>query len=139
MAARVVILLPLLVYFTYDSGAKGAAAAVLVATFVAMPISYIVMFRTLRLRFREFLGVVWRPLASAVVLASAILLQLRFWPVDTTDLGLTVVRLSMIVVGGAALYFGLVGSLWSLSGKPLGAEAIALGKIRDFNERRNAS
>jgi lipopolysaccharide exporter len=136
MAVRVTILVPILIYFTGKDGASGAAFAVLVGSFVAMPISYIVMFRTLGLRFSSFVPCVWRPLLSAIVMAIAVLWHFSIWPAEVDEIGFAVVRLCGVVAGGATVYFALLGAFWVLAGRPEGAESLVMMKVRNFVGRR---
>jgi O-antigen/teichoic acid export membrane protein len=126
---------------TYKFGAMGAASAYLVVTVVMIPISIGVTLRLLKLSVPQFMAVVWRPLVAAGVMYAVV-----YWFVTrepaASDPGLLALQLAPAVLLGAVLYIGLVSSLWVLSGRPDGAERLAVERglpmLQRMLKRRSA-
>jgi hypothetical protein len=61
---------------------------------------------------------------------------LQWWPTGDGSVGLAAVLLPLLVLTGVLAYFVMLLALWRMSGRPDGAEAALLGRVRAFTQRR---
>jgi O-antigen/teichoic acid export membrane protein len=122
---HVSVQLAAMIPLTYRFGAMGAASAYLVVTVIMIPISIGVTLRLLQISVLQFLAVIWRPLAAAGAMYGIVRWFIGFEPVKN-DTSLLALQLAQAVLIGAVSYVSLVLALWALSGKPPGAERMAL-------------
>lgn len=128
-ALHVPVLVGLMIFLTGRYGIVGAAWATVVTGFVVVPISLALVFRELRIRLAEFLGVLWRPAVAATAM----------YAVMTTVGGgahppgtlATVMYLAMLVSSGGMIYVLVVLGLWWSVGAPSTAERRLLSQGRD--------
>lgn len=130
----VAILVPLLTYLTIEFGAIGAAWACLIASVINIPVYYTVMFNTLEMRAPLFLKMVWRPVISAVVMYIMVRNYTHSLAVGLESIASVPYLLSAVMLG-LAIYLGCLTLLWLVSGKPTGAETVALNELtKRFNQ-----
>ena len=122
---HVCVQLAAMIPLTYKFGTMGAASAYLVVTVVMIPISIGVTLRLLKLRVLQFMAVIWRPLAAAGMMYAVVYWFIAREPI-ASDPALLALQLAPAVLLGAVSYVSLVLTLWMLSGKPAGAERMAL-------------
>src|SRR4029079_6812925 len=104
-------------------GALGAAAAVLFAASVQVPISFVVVSRTLVLPAVAILQTLWRPsVAGLAMMAIVAWLERHFAGGSVGNLA----QIAALVPLGATVYGAMVLGLWLLSGRPKGAETVLL-------------
>jgi lipopolysaccharide exporter len=128
-SAQVAITLPLLFYAAHRIDLEAVAAA---RTFVA--IGFFAIFALAATRISavtasDFLGVLWRPAVASGVMALAVKVLHDggiAWPI------LSLARDS--VIGGSVFIMTLV-ALWTMSGRPNGAEALVLKSARKLFRR----
>ncbi len=117
-------LVPLLVVLVPRHGLAGAAWSYAISTALYTPYSFWVLHRTLDLNHRRFVGAIWRPMFAGLVAAFATLSVLQFlgMPSPGATLGTVAAGLAVSIL----LCAGTVLALWTLSGRPEGAEATVL-------------
>jgi O-antigen/teichoic acid export membrane protein len=115
-------------------GAMGAASSYLVVTAVMIPISVGVTLRLLKISVLQFMAGIWRPLAAAATMYAIVHWFITLQPESTSNAALGAV-LAQAVVLGAVVYVGTVLLFWVLSGKPEGAERMALDKALPILQR----
>ena len=133
-SAQVVLQIAALVPFTQSMGAIGAAWAFVVTAVIMIPISMLVVLRMLELKAREFLTAIWRPLAAAVVMYFAVSWLAGNMHKPSATIG-QIDELLLVIAAGAAIYIGLVGLLWQMSGKPEGPERVMLNRGLQMSRR----
>jgi len=77
----------------------------------------------------ELLEASWRPIVATLVMAAAVLALAPLLPGDAS-LSAAFVRLAVESLAGLVSYVLALWSLWSLAGRPAGAEAHALSFAR---------
>ena len=115
-------------------GAPGAAAAVLLAAAIQIPVGFVVVTRKIALRLPAFLGALWRPLIGGVVMVAVVALVRDSAPL----LGAAhFVQLATLVPLGASVYVAAVLVLWSITGRPNGGEMLLLRAAGVLVDRLN--
>jgi PST family polysaccharide transporter len=109
-------------------GVDGIALGAMVSGFLMLAVGVGVLVGTLNIPFASFVGVFWRPIAAALVMAGAVhgatMLMLPPLP-----------RLMLCVAIGALVYLFVLVLLWRLAGRPNGIEETLFTAIA---RRRNA-
>lgn len=126
---HVIFLMAGLLLLTPDFGAMGAAWAFVGSALLVLPVNLVVIVRNIGLRWKDFLGVLWRPVAASAVM-SLVLFAIRpagGWSYSSS-IGALPALLGEVAVGGLA-YFTVIYLLWHTSGKPAGAETWVLNQI----------
>ena len=130
-ASYLVVLLALLFLFSTQFGVVGAAYAALLTTVSCTPIYLYQIHRCLGIRPAVFLKAVARPLTAALLTAA-----LLRWALPNHDPTMSLlVAASWLVAGMAAgvlIYAMLALLLWTLAGRPDGAERSVLDRLRAF-------
>ena len=126
-AVHAAVQLAALVPLTKTYGVNGAALAYLATAVIMIPASLGVILRMLEIRIHQFGREVWRPIVAATLMYVAVRAYLNSVPSPSASLAALPSFLTALALG-AAVYGGAVLALWSLSGKPKGAERIALNK-----------
>lgn len=116
-------------------GAIGAACSVLFAASIQIPIGFIVLGRIIDMSLDTFMGCVWRPLVSALVMVGVVSATLSWLASQGYE---SLLQLAIAVPLGAASYGGSVLGLWVLSRRPQGGEAVLLPYLRAFSGRLGA-
>jgi O-antigen/teichoic acid export membrane protein len=124
--AQMILLLPLLTWGSMRSGAAGAAMGYLAAQALFTPISVLVLRSALDLHLRELLIVFYRPLLSVVAMYMIVRLVATSVHPQADDVVSLLGPLLLCVFVGAAVYVGSSYVLWSIAGKPRGAETLTL-------------
>jgi lipopolysaccharide exporter len=122
---HVSVQLAAMIPLTYRYGAMGAASAYLVITVIMIPISIGVTLRLLQISVGQFMAVIWRPLVAAATMYGVVSGLIALEPPKSDPLQLAL-QLARAVLIGAAVYVSVVLALWAVSGKPPGAERMAL-------------
>jgi len=104
-------------------GALGAAAAVLFAASVQVPISFVVVSRTLVLPAVAILQTLWRPSVAGLAMMAIVAWLERHFAGGSVD---NLAQIAALVPLGATVYGAMVLGLWLLSGRPKGAETVLL-------------
>ena len=127
-ALRFVLLIPLVVLGTSIAGAAGAAAAMLATAVVMFTINLGFITRVLGLAPTALLRVTHRPVIAAVCMMAAV------WGSDAMLLpgpeaiG-ALLHLLAATLAGVTVYTGTLLAIWSLAGRPSGAERHALDAL----------
>jgi lipopolysaccharide exporter len=102
---------------------RGVAIAIVIASFIIIPISMWIVMKRYQLKVMDYLRVLWRPLAAGVVMVLAVRLT------HFNGIGVVAIRLFLdIGVGAVAFLLTLIG-LWRLSGSPEGVEHMAMKAV----------
>ena len=137
-ASYVAVLLALLFVFATHLGVVGAAYAALSTSLLCTPIYLYQVQRCLGIGPVLFLKAIVRPL-----LACAATTALLFWalPFDeaTTSTLRSVTWLIVGSVSGLAIYSAVLWCLWSVAGRPGGAERAVIDRVHAFVAQRIAS
>lgn len=129
-AARLAVLLPLLIWATSVAGAYGAAWAVFVSAVFRMLLNFIFIRRLLALRWIEIFTALWRTLTASLAMALVLWAAADLWTLPPTTAGQAIELAGSILLGGAV--FTLIqAALWCLSGFPHSAERILLASLRE--------
>ena len=120
-AVQLVVLLPGLFWGVSKAGALGAAWAYVASSGVVILLSYWVLLRELELPASAFMGRIWRPITSALVMAVAVSGLAATLPAPSSLIE-TALQLLLLVSLGGLVYLGAVFGLWFASGRPAGGE-----------------
>ena len=132
-----VVLLVGLALFVPSRGAIGAAVAAATAALVATPVFLLYLRRHVGVPLREIARRLWRPACGAAVMFLVVTLAI---PRHATDMSL-VLTLGLLAGGAtvaALAYVGTVLTLWWSAGKPAGAEATLLARLRALQQKTMA-
>jgi len=133
-SVHLVVLVVLLLILASRSGVLGAAWAVLLAYALTTPLVWIVVAKEVGVRVGEIVGVLARPAVASLVMCAAVL-WLKAWL--ATDLYLT---LSISVICGVLVYFGVLFLIWQLQARPPGSESRLLDfTLAYFSGRRHST
>lgn len=125
ISASIFVLLTL--FFGAWRGLLGVAIAQVVASSLHMVINMSVLRSTLDLKVIHLVRNYYRVALSSVIMASVVLLLRHTW-LDHSMLK-PLVRLVVMAAAGSVTYFVSLVALWTLSGKPAGAETHVLRVI----------
>lgn len=121
-AARIVLLVPVLVVATQRFGINGAAWAILAVTAAMTPVNFWVLLPRLGVPTAAFLACLWRPAigsAAMYYLVSESGSVLRYFAIQGPG-----ALLGVGIFTGVAVYVVMVSLLWLLVRRPSGAETI---------------
>jgi len=121
----VAILVPMIVVMTSEYGAIGAAWACLITGIINIPVYYLAMFQTLHIKLRKFLAVVWRPITGSAIMYFAVRAVTSNIETELGSIEALPYLLGVILLG-VVVYAALISIMWLASGKPDGAEQVAL-------------
>lgn len=132
---QVGVFAPALVALSISYGALGAAYAYFLSEVALTAASFTFLSGALDIAVREIVAVVWRPLLAAT--GMYIVVQLTTPPVAAAalDLSSLLLRLGTAALAGSAAYVTILFSLWSLSARPLSAEAHILRNTRSVKAK----
>ena len=123
-----VIVLFIALYFGLNTyGTFGAGLAFLLAQVLNAPVSMWNTKRLLHSNWESFAAALWRPAVSVSAMYAVVyrlelvLADLGAWP-----------RLLVESLAGAFVYAGCVLGLWLAAGRPPGAEAYSLARLKSF-------
>ena len=135
-AVRLCILVPALVVMTMKAGALGAAWATVAAAALVWILDFALLYRVLRFDPRALLGVAWRPVVAALVMALAVRYVETLLPAAGTVATATVSLAALVAIG--ALAYGLASfALWRACLRPPGAESAVFGMLRQIRLQRS--
>jgi len=121
LSVRVCIAVPMLALSAWQWGLEGAAWALLLASALLVPLSYLLLSATLKVAVPDLVGAFWRPVTGAIVMFGILL-----WVQAVVDFESGVFSqikaLLMLVATGAVTYCATVFALWRLADRPNGAE-----------------
>ena len=127
--ARVAVLLPLLVWGTFNFGPVGAAWALVADGVVRIFLNYGALYRVIGLHPGRILAQAWRTIASAAAMVAIVIgTRSAIGPVAGTPA--EIAALLQLVAVGASSYVGVHLGLWALSGCPSGPERHMLSFAR---------
>ena len=126
---RAIVLIPLVVAGIALGDAMGAAVAMFTMAAMMFAVNLAVVARTVRVSRRELLEASWRPIVATLVMGATVLGLVPLLP-GGASLSAAIVRLAGESLAGLASYVLALWSLWSLAGRPAGAEAHALNFAR---------
>ncbi len=131
LSARACIAVPLLALSAWQWGLEGAAGALLLASALLVPLSYLPLSTTLKVKVADLLRVLWRPVSGAAVMAGILI-----WVQVTVDFEAGVFNqikaLLLLVATGAVTYCATVFALWRLVNRPDGAERFLSEQVARF-------
>lgn len=132
--AEIAVFLPLVAVLIRPYGLLGAAVAFTVTAALVVPVNFVLATRLLHLSLGTVVGVLWRPLLSSAVMATAIL---ALFPRSTERLGTwaNVQALAAAVALGALVYAAVAYASWRVAGRPEGAERWMLERCRGLWQR----
>lgn len=119
------ILFPALYLFMNRYGITGAGFAYLTANLLTLPYAMSITRRLLNFRWRQLIFVIWRPVVSVTAMYASV----RYLH-GLLDIDLPVLRLFIESGFGAIVYSALLLLLWSLNGRPPGAETYCLERLQ---------
>ncbi len=129
------MMVPLLILGTMKVGSTGAAYGLLVSVIAILPINMGHLFHLLKMKFRDFLRVVWRPaIAGSSMFAAVTYIKMYLAPQDSASAGFA--DLLILVASGAVVYTLAILLLWTAGGRPSGAEAAVLSHLRQWLLKR---
>jgi O-antigen/teichoic acid export membrane protein len=123
------LLLPLSFWLTRRYGLQGTAIAAVGTAMLLLPVNVTLVMRTLGVSAGQLLVRVWRPLLSAAVMYGVTLWAQPELDVTTLTESHAVWLLFVYVALGAIVYVAVVLALWTLSGRPTGAESVFLEQL----------
>ncbi len=132
-AGTLVVLLVMLILLTSRMGINGAALGFTIASFLVLPVHFLILRKSIGLSLREVWPRVWRSLVAVVVMWGALHLVAPDMQA-TTSLD-AAWRLAIAAGIGGAVYAAAVVGLWNLSGRPQGVEQLLINAARDITTR----
>ena len=135
-AVRLLILVPALVVMTAKAGALGAAWATVAAAALLWILDLVLLYRVLRFEPRALLGVTWRPIVAALVMALAVRYGETMLPPAGT-VATSAASLAALVAIGAIAYGLTSFALWRACLRPPGAESAIFGMLRQIRVQRS--
>jgi len=123
---QVCLLLPLSFWMTREYGVRGTVIAAAVTAIGLLPVNIMLVVRTLGVTARQLLAKVWRPLLAATVMYGVTMLAQPAIDTDTLTTARALALLVLFVSLGAITYTIVILTIWSLCGRPAGAEATLL-------------
>jgi O-antigen/teichoic acid export membrane protein len=122
------VLLAALVAFVPAFGLLGAAWAQVAGAAAAVPATFWLLRRIVRLRWADLLAGLWRPVSGCAIMAACVR-SVR--PVVQAETSQPLLALAICVCAGALSYIAAVGLFWLMAGKPRGSEQVLLDIVRD--------
>ena len=130
LLTRVLIFVAVVFAFAQGRSVVAVAYAELVAALGSLFVSLPTLFSVLKLRVRDYLASLWRPMLASAIGATAV--HVAIGAVDQANtISAAVLQLLVGLPLGAALYVFLLWSLWALSGRPDTVEPMLGRRIRD--------
>lgn len=117
-------------------GLIGAAAGIMVTMLFDELVYLIVTFRHARLRARDLVPGLWRPILATSAMALILLAFGRFEPFADAGLIARSLHLATMVLFGCAVYGATLLLTWFAAGRPIGAESHTLTLARDAIRQR---
>jgi O-antigen/teichoic acid export membrane protein len=121
MSAHICMAVPMLTFGTVQWGVQGAAWALLLASVLLVPLNYLLLSATLKVKVADLIRVLWRPVTGAAVMVGILV-----WVQSTVDFESGVFgqikAVLLLVTTGAVTYCATVFALWRLANRPDGAE-----------------
>lgn len=136
-AAMVVVSLPSLVFASLAYGAVGAAWTYLIVSVLVQIPLYLVFYRVTGIRAVQHLATLGRPLLASAIMTAAVLAS-RHSLLATFPEVPPIAELAVCVTIGALVYTFALLALWAAAGRPAGAEATVLAKLRQYMSARQA-
>jgi O-antigen/teichoic acid export membrane protein len=131
---RAVVVIPLVVMGTALADATGAAWAMFAMAALMFGVNLGVVIGAVRVSRTELFDASWRPAVATLVMAAVVLAMAPLLPGNGSFAG-AILRLVVEAVVGLGTYVAALGLLWSLAGRPAGAESHALEFVRPLLER----
>jgi len=131
---RAVVVIPLVVMGTALADATGAAWAMFAMAALMFGVNLGVVIGAVRVSRTELFDASWRPAVATLVMAAVVLAMAPLLPGNGSFAG-AILRLVVEAVVGLGTYAAALGLLWSLAGRPAGAESHALEFVRPLLER----
>ncbi|MBS0366455.1 MAG: lipopolysaccharide biosynthesis protein [Proteobacteria bacterium] len=128
---HVAVLVPTLIALTSLHADIGAAWAYVLAAVLTLPLTLYFITRFLGLRYRDFLRQLWRPLVAAAIMYLVVRALGPASPTRVLGVGEAALSLGQCVAMGAVVYSLAILVLWTAAGRPLGAETLVLGQVRE--------
>lgn len=128
VSIRLCILVPAAIVMTHSFGLLGAALAELIASLLTLGISLPLLFGRLELSYMRFVSRVWRPMVASALMAAIVQLVLLSMPSGSAIQSATALLAGVVV--GVLSYALAVLLLWQASGRPEGAEAILIRRLK---------
>jgi lipopolysaccharide exporter len=137
-SSYVIVLLALLFVFATHVGVVGAAYAALLTSLLCTPVYLYQVKRCLGISPGLFLRAVMRPLLACAATTALLRWALPYDEATTSTL-LSVTWLFVGAASGLAIYSAVLWCLWSMAGRPDGAERAVIDRLRSFVSQRSAS
>jgi lipopolysaccharide exporter len=137
-SSYVIVLIALLFIFATHIGVVGAAYAALSTSLLCTPIYLYQVKRCLGIGPSLFLKAVLRPLLACAATTALLRWALPLHDATTS----TLMSMAWVLVGsvaGLVIYSGTLWSLWSMAGRPGGAERAVIDRVRSFVAQRTAN
>lgn len=128
----VALLIPLILLGMHGRGLEGAAAALLLATALVLPLNYGLLMRRLELKLRDVLAPMWRPLLACVTMYYV----LRHFIAGDDPTFRDAWGLLAAIGLGMFVYAATIALVWLLAGRPNGAERMIATRIAEFVRAR---
>jgi O-antigen/teichoic acid export membrane protein len=123
---QVSLLLPLSFWMTREYGLQGTVIAAVVTAIGLLPVNVWLVVRTLGVTARQLLAKVWRPLLAVAVMYGVTVLVQPSIDVTTLTAARALALLAIFVPLGAITYVTVTLAIWTLCGRPPGAETTLL-------------
>lgn len=122
------LLIPLLIIFSTRYDIEGAAVAILITSVSMLPINLIKISSVLNIKWREYAGLLYRPILASIVM-SAMISTLNPVHSDQQQFDLLIALVTHILLGASTFCIALY-SLWILAGRKADAEQIVLSMLQ---------
>lgn len=122
------VLIPLLLWLTPDSGATGAAWAYLASALILMPLYFYQLLRNLQLSAASLMSVIWRPALATIAMVIVIMATANL-TLPLTGIYNEILHLLTTILVGVISYSLTLIVLWRLSACPQGPEQYIIEKV----------
>ena len=131
LVTRVLLFVAIILVFAPVHGFIAVAYAELVAALGSLAVSFPILFSSLRLRVRDYLESLWRPLLASALGAGVLHVAVNAVAQPDTFAGATEQLLVGLAVG-CVVYPLFLWMLWRVSGRPEGVELMIGRRVRDM-------
>ncbi|HEX6707582.1 MAG TPA: lipopolysaccharide biosynthesis protein [Albitalea sp.] len=128
LLARLLLFASIAMAFARGEGVVNVALAELFAAAGSLLVSLPILFSALKLKTRDYLASLWRPLLASALMGIGLYLMFELLP-DQEGLSGAILELVIGVPAGAALYLSFVAALWGMAGRPQSVEMLIARRL----------
>lgn len=117
MVFRVIIFIPLFLYFVDKNGVVGAAQSFMISAIAMFFLSNVIIRGALHLSLEAQIGIYFKPFLATMFMAIVV-----YWALELTEMNSNMLDLALAFIAGVMSYVPSIVLFWVLSGKKEGPE-----------------